>query len=57
MFNAAIYDVIVYKDYQVNGIAKKIVEELIEQLKDISCIHLISTTGLKNSTKNLALKS
>lgn len=44
VFNAAIYDVVVHQDFQNRGIAKKIMLFLLEELKDISCIHLISTT-------------
>jgi ribosomal protein S18 acetylase RimI-like enzyme len=45
VFNASIYDVVVHLDYQRNGIASIIMKDLLEQLKDISCILLISTTG------------
>lgn len=45
VFNAAIYDVIVHSFHQGKGIAKKIIDELLKQLQDVSCIHLISTTG------------
>lgn len=44
-FNAAIYDVVVHPDFQNQGIAKKIIQFILEDLKDISCVHLISTTG------------
>ncbi|WLR44268.1 GNAT family N-acetyltransferase [Bacillus carboniphilus] len=45
VFNAAIYDVVVHKDFQGRGIGDKIMNSLLEQLSDISCVHLISTTG------------
>ena len=45
IFNAAIYDIVVHKDYQGHGIAKKVMEYILNQLKDVSCVHLISTTG------------
>lgn len=45
IFNAAIYDVVVHKDFQGQGIAKKIMEFLLEKLSNVSCVHLISTTG------------
>jgi ribosomal protein S18 acetylase RimI-like enzyme len=48
VFNAAIYDVVIHCDFQKQGIAKKIVENLLTQLKDVSCVHLISTTGNEN---------
>ncbi|QFY03628.1 GNAT family N-acetyltransferase (plasmid) [Bacillus cereus] len=45
IFNAAIYDVVIHKDYHSKGIGKQIINSLLDQLKDISCIHLVSTTG------------
>ncbi|MBS4172949.1 GNAT family N-acetyltransferase [Bacillus sp. FJAT-49736] len=45
VFNAAIYDVVVHKDFQGKGIAKQILTALLKKLEGISCIHLISTTG------------
>ena len=45
IFNAAIYDVVVHKDHQGEGIARLLLEKLLDDLKDVSCIHLISTTG------------
>ncbi|MED5051511.1 GNAT family N-acetyltransferase [Anoxybacillus rupiensis] len=45
VFNAAIYDVVVHRDYQGKGIGKAIMKDLLEQLDAISCIHLISTIG------------
>jgi len=45
VFNAAIYDVVVHLEYQKNGIGSLILSDLLEQLKDVSCVQLISTTG------------
>ena len=45
VFNAAIYDVVVHKDHQGKGIARLLLEKLLDELKHVSCIHLISTTG------------
>ena len=45
VFNAAIYDVVVHKDHQGKGIARLLLENLLDELKHVSCIHLISTTG------------
>jgi ribosomal protein S18 acetylase RimI-like enzyme len=45
VFNAAIYDVVIDKEYQNKGIGQKIIENLLAQLKDISCVHLVSTSG------------
>ncbi|KGM44797.1 GNAT family N-acetyltransferase [Neobacillus niacini] len=50
VFNAAIYDVLVHPEFQKQGIAKKIMEYLLAKLSNISCVHLISTTG--NTTGN-----
>ncbi|WP_244401918.1 GNAT family N-acetyltransferase [Parageobacillus sp. KH3-4] len=45
VFNAAIYDVVVHRDFQKRGIGKAIVEDLLAQLRHVSCVHLIATTG------------
>ncbi|MEE3895578.1 GNAT family N-acetyltransferase [Priestia megaterium] len=45
VFNAAIYDVVVDEHYQNIGIGQQIIENLLAQLKDISCVHLVSTSG------------
>lgn len=45
VFNAAIYDVVIDKEYQNKGIGQQIIENLLAQLNDISCIHLVSTAG------------
>lgn len=45
VFNAAIYDVVVHKNYQGRGIARTLLEDIIHQLEDVSCIQLIATTG------------
>jgi ribosomal protein S18 acetylase RimI-like enzyme len=56
IFNAAIYDVVVHRDFQGQGIAKKIMEFLLDQLSDVSCIHLISTTGNEEFYQKLGLR-
>ncbi|MBQ4866241.1 GNAT family N-acetyltransferase [Priestia megaterium] len=45
VFNAAIYDVVVDGHYQNKGIGQQIIENLLAQLNDISCVHLVSTAG------------
>ncbi|MEJ9226068.1 GNAT family N-acetyltransferase [Priestia aryabhattai] len=45
VFNAAIYDVVVDEQYQNKGIGQKVIKNLLAQLDDISCIHLVSTAG------------
>lgn len=56
VFNAAIYDVVVHRDFQKQGIARKIMEYLLGQLRDVSCVHLISTTGNEEFYRKLGLK-
>jgi ribosomal protein S18 acetylase RimI-like enzyme len=56
VFNAAIYDVVVHRDFQRQGIAKKIMEFLLDKLSNISCVHLISTTGNEGFYRKLRLK-
>lgn len=45
IFNAAIYGVVVHPNHQNKGIARLLIKDLIAQLNDVSCIHLISTTN------------
>ena len=45
IFNAAIYDVVIEDIYQNKGIGQQIISNLLIQLKDISCVHLVATTG------------
>ncbi|MEK5521770.1 GNAT family N-acetyltransferase [Heyndrickxia sporothermodurans] len=56
VFNAAIYDVVVHPDFQKQGIAKQIMQYLLDELSDVSCVHLISTTGNEGFYKRLGLK-
>jgi len=56
VFNAAIYDVVVHRDYQKQGIAKSIMEFLLDKLTDVSCVHLISTTGNEEFYRKMGLK-
>ena len=56
VFNAAVYDVVVHANYQGMGVARKLLEDLLEQLKEHSCIHLISTTGNESFYKKLGFK-
>jgi len=55
VFNAAIYDVVVHKDFQKQGLAKMIMEYLLEKLNNVSCVHLISTTGNEEFYRKLGL--
>lgn len=56
VFNAAIYDVVVCPEYQRKGIAKLLLENLLAQFEDLSCIHLISTTGNEAFYKKIGFK-
>ncbi|WP_436860904.1 GNAT family N-acetyltransferase [Staphylococcus caeli] len=56
VFNAAIYDVVVDVPFQGKGIGKKLVSEMLEYLGDISCVHLISTTGNEPFYEQLGFK-
>lgn len=56
VFNAAIYDVVVHPDFQGLGIGKRIMENLLYHLRDISCVHLISTTGRVEFYEGLGLR-
>lgn len=56
IFNAAIYDVVVHPDFQMQGIAKKIMAFLLDKLRNVSCVHLISTTGNEGFYQKLGLK-
>ncbi|MGD6846377.1 GNAT family N-acetyltransferase [Rossellomorea aquimaris] len=56
VFNAAIYDVVVHRDFQRQGIAKKIMEFLLDKLSNVSCVHLISTTGNEGFYQKFRLK-
>ncbi|KGR78764.1 GNAT family N-acetyltransferase [Ureibacillus sinduriensis] len=56
VFNAAIYDVVVHRDFQRQGIAKKIMDFLLNKLSNVSCVHLISTTGNEGFYRKLGFK-
>jgi ribosomal protein S18 acetylase RimI-like enzyme len=56
VFNAAIYDIVVHRDFQRQGIGEKIMEYLLDQLSHISCVHLISTTGNEGFYRKFGLK-
>ncbi|WP_414052748.1 GNAT family N-acetyltransferase [Macrococcus animalis] len=56
VFNAAIYDVVVHPNYQGHGIARNLVQQLLDQFESLSCIHLISTTGNEEFYKRLGFK-
>ncbi|MGD6956776.1 GNAT family N-acetyltransferase [Rossellomorea aquimaris] len=56
VFNAAIYDVVVHLEYQQIGIGSLIMSDLLEQLKDVSCVQLISTTGKEEFYRKHGMK-
>lgn len=43
VFNAAIYDLVVNKDFQNNQIGMHMLEHILKEIGSLSCIHLIST--------------
>lgn len=45
VFNAAIYDVVVNKNYQNKQIGINMLNYLLKEIGSLSCIHLISTKG------------
>ncbi|CAN7411072.1 GNAT family N-acetyltransferase [Rossellomorea sp. LjRoot5] len=57
VFNATIYDVVVHRSYQRKGIATLIMKDLLEQLADVSCVILISTTGNEDFYRKHGMKS
>ncbi|PHK48555.1 GNAT family N-acetyltransferase [Staphylococcus edaphicus] len=56
VFNAAIYDVMVDVAYQSRGIGYKIVHEMLAYLGELSCIHLIATTGNESFYEQLGFR-
>lgn len=56
VFNATIYDVVVHKEYQNNGVARMVLEDLLQQLEHISCVQLIATTGNDTFYKKFGFK-
>lgn len=56
VFNAAIYDVVVHPEFQKQGIARQIMDHLLDKLSNVSCVHLISTTENEGFYKKLGLK-
>ena len=43
VFNAAIYDLVVNKDFQNNQIGMYMLKHILKEIGSLSCIHLIST--------------
>ncbi len=56
VFNAAIYDIVVHKEFQNEGIARQILQVLLEKLSGVSCVHLISTTGNEGFYRKLGFR-
>ena len=57
VFNGAIYDIVVHKDEQGKGVAKEILTSLLNQMKSVSCIHLISTFGNEEFYKKCGFRT
>ncbi|MGX1264472.1 prepilin-type processing-associated H-X9-DG protein [Rossellomorea marisflavi] len=45
VFNAAIYDVVIHGEAHGHGLGACVMDDLLDQLRDVSCVHLIATTG------------
>ncbi|SFK93463.1 Acetyltransferase (GNAT) domain-containing protein [Paenibacillus sp. 1_12] len=56
VFNASVCDVVVHPEYQKLGIGRKIMENILVNLKEISCVQLIATTGNEDFYRKLGLK-
>ncbi|WP_064090921.1 GNAT family N-acetyltransferase [Rossellomorea aquimaris] len=56
VFNAAIYDIVVHKEFQKAGIAKYILNHLLGELSNVSCVHLISTSGNEGFYRKLGFR-
>ncbi|OAT81969.1 GCN5 family acetyltransferase [Bacillus sp. MKU004] len=56
VFNAAIYDIVVHREFQNQGIARKIMTRLLDRLQGVSCVHLISTSGNEEFYKKCGFK-
>ncbi|KMY42924.1 GCN5 family acetyltransferase [Bacillus sp. FJAT-27916] len=56
VFNAAIYDIVVHRDNQGMGVARAVMKNLLEQLKDVSCVHLLSTTGNEDFYRQFGMR-
>lgn len=57
VYNAAIYDVVVDKNYHKYGIGKEIVAKLVAQIGNVSCIHLIATTKYTTFYKRVGFRT
>ncbi|MDT3960090.1 GNAT family N-acetyltransferase [Staphylococcus kloosii] len=57
VYNAAIYDVVVDKNYHKYGIGREIVEKLIDRIGEVSCIHLIATTKHTTFYKRIGFRT
>ncbi|WP_335871487.1 GNAT family N-acetyltransferase [Bacillus sp. 2205SS5-2] len=56
VFNAVIYDVLVHPEFQKQGIARRMMEDILSQLSEVSCVHLISTTGKEDFYHKIGFK-
>ncbi len=55
-FHAAIHDVVVHSDYQGSGVGRLIIGDLLHNLRDVPCVHLVSTTGTEGFYRLAGLK-
>jgi ribosomal protein S18 acetylase RimI-like enzyme len=56
VYNAAIYDVVVDPDYQGRGVGRRIMADLLDRLRDVSCVHLVATTGKEAFYRRVGLR-
>lgn len=57
VFNAAIYDLVVNKDFQNNQIGMHMFKHILKEIGSVSCIHLISTIDNLEFYQKLDLKN
>ncbi|SCU22816.1 GNAT family acetyltransferase [Staphylococcus xylosus] len=56
VFNAAIYDVMVDVAHQNQGIGQEIIRNILVYLGELSCVHLVATTGYEGFYRQLGFK-
>jgi len=57
VFNAAIYDVMVDVAHQNQGIGQEIIRNILVYLGELSCVHLVATTGYEGFYRQLGFKN
>nr|WP_284698455.1 GNAT family N-acetyltransferase [Staphylococcus xylosus] len=57
VFNAAIYDVMVDVAHQNQGIGQEIIRNILVYVGELSCVHLVATTGYEGFYRQLGFKN